>query len=121
MALIKFELKEEHIKLLKHLRWAIDTTNSIYAETENETPYGGLSLVEDAGVILYGQPKGEFDPLSPYGPQYTEEQQNEIMSIFDELPRALDIITFHLPNATEMGHYKTKWHQRDWRKFTPKD
>jgi len=116
MALRKFELKEEHIKLIKHFKWGIDVTNSIFAETENDTPYGGLSLIEDAGHILFGKPDGEFDPTSPYGPQYTEEQENQIKELFDELPRALDIICFHLPEAAEVGHYKTKHYVRNWRK-----
>jgi len=120
MALIKFELKDEHIKLLRHLTWEIDITNSIYCETENETPYGGLSLIEDVGLILYGKPDGEFDPLSPYGPQYNKEQVEEIEELYYELPIALDIIGFHLPEATEVGHYKTKHHQRNWIKYTPK-
>ena len=112
MALIKFELKEDHLKLIKHLdKWAMDESNSIFCETENKTPYGGLSLTEDVGIILYGKPDKEFDPLSPYGAEYTEEQIAEIDKLYDELPQALDIVLFHLPEATEVGHYKTKWHQ----------
>jgi len=121
MALIKFELKEDHLKLLKHLdKWEIDASNSIFCETENKTPYGGLSLTEDVGIILYGKPDTEFDPLSPYGAEYTEEQIAEIDKLYDELPMALDIICFNLPEATEVAHYKTKWHQRNWKKYTPK-
>jgi hypothetical protein len=118
MALIRFELKEEHIKLLKHLNWEIDETNSIFSETENQTPYGGLSLIEDAGLILYGQPEGEFDPLSPYGPQYNDKQKATIVELYDELPKALDIILFN--SSFEVGHYKTRWNQRNWKKYTPK-
>ena len=120
MALLKFELKEEHFKLLKHFKWSIDDTNAIYSETENDTPFGGLSLIEDVGLILYGKPEGGFDPTSAYGPQYTTEQTIEIIEIYDELHTALDVICFNLPNATELGHYKTKWHDINWVKYTPK-
>jgi hypothetical protein len=118
MALKKFELKEEHVKLLKHLKWGIDSTNSIFSETENKTPYGGLSLIEDAGLILYGKPEGEFDPTSPYGAQYTDEQREGIVILYDELPIALDII--HYNCSFELGHYKKRWHTRVWKKYLPK-
>jgi len=118
MALIKFELKNEHLILLKHLTWSIDETNAIYTEVENETPYGGLSLIEDVGVMLYGQPEGEFDPLSPYGPQYSEEQIADIERLYSELPIAQQIINFL--QTFELGHYKTKYNIRDWKKYTPK-
>jgi len=118
MALVKFELKEEHIKLLRHFKWAIDEDNSVFCETENKTPYGGLSLIEDAGLILFGKPNEEFDPLSAYGAQYSDEQQIEIEELYDELPMALDIINYN--RSFETGHFKTKWHTREWKKFTPK-
>ena len=118
MALLKFELKEEHLKLLKHFNWSIDETNAIYSETENDTPYGGLSLVEDVGLILYGKPDGEFDPTSAYGPQYSDDQQTEIMVTYDELNTALQVILY--TQSFELGHYKTKWHDINWKKYTPK-
>lgn len=118
MALLKFELKEEHLKLLKHLRWSIDETNAIYCETENETPYGGLSLIEDVGLILYGKPDGDFDPTSAFGAQYSAEEQTNIMVLYDELNTALEIILYS--KTFEIGHYKTKWHDINWVKYTPK-
>jgi len=118
MALLKFELKKEHLILLKHLKWGIDESNAIFTEVENETPYGGLSLLEDVGVMLYGQPEGEFDPLSPYGPQYTEEQKLEVETLYSELPLALEIINY--TQSFEVGHHKAKYNIRNWKKYTPK-
>ena len=118
MALLKFELKEEHLKLLRHFRWSIDETNAIYSETENETPYGGLSLIEDVGLILYGKPDDPFDHTSAYGPQYSDDQQTEIMIIYDELHIALEIILY--TQAFELGHYKTKKYDINWKKYTLK-
>ena len=119
MALIKFELKEEHIKLLKHLEWSIDNNNSIYCETENKTPFGGLSLIEDAGLILFGKPTGEFDPLSPYGPQYTDEQKEIIERVWAELPKALEICCY--TQKFETGAYSKKWNLKNWKKETKGD
>ena len=118
MAIVKFELKKGHIILLKHLTWRIDESNALITKVENETPYGGLSLLEDVGVMLYGQPEGEFDPLSPYGPQYTEEQTLEVDKLYSELPLALEVINY--TQSFELGHYKTKFNIRNWRKYTPK-
>jgi len=103
MALRKFELKEEHFKLLKHFKWSIDDTNAIYSETENDTPYGGLSLIEDVGLILYGKPDEDFDHTSAYGPQYSEDQQTEIMITYDQLAEALEVILH--TQSFEVGHY----------------
>lgn len=119
MALRKFELKEEHLKLIKHLKWAIAEDNSLFCEVENNTPYGGLSLIEDAGLILYGKPEGEFDPLSPYGATYTKEEEKVIQDLYDELPMALSVINY--TQKFEVGHYKAKWPETFWRKYTPKN
>jgi hypothetical protein len=120
MALIKFELKENHIKLLKHLKWSIDpNTKGIISYAENGTPYGGLSLTEDVGLILYGNLIEDFDPLSAYGPQYTEEQKEEMASLYEDLPLAMEVILFL--GTFECGHYKTKWNTTNWIKYIPKN
>jgi len=120
MSLIKFELKQEHINLLRHLRWKIDEDNTIKTldDTDGLSPYGGLSLIEDVGLILYGQPEVEFDPLSASGAHYNEEQEAEIEKLYSELNMALEIILSL--NTFEPGHYKTKWNQLNWKKYTPK-
>ena len=120
MAIIKFELKENHIKLLKHLDWKIGDNNGIEnKEVENETPYGGLSLVEDIGLMLYGKPEGEFDPLSSYERQYSEEQIKEIEDLYSELPLALQVILYL--GTFQVGHYKKNWNQNNWREYKPKN
>jgi hypothetical protein len=112
---LKFELKENHIKLLRHLNWDVNDNNKIFTPIENGTPYGGSSLSEDAGLMIFGKPEGEFDPLSPYGAQYSEDQIKEIETLYSELPRALEIIMFL--GTFETGHYKSKWNVRDWKKI----
>ena len=119
MAIIKFELKENHIKLLKHLDWKINVDNVIENnKVNNGTPYGGLSLIEDAGLILFGKPEGVFDPLSLHERLYSEKQINEIEETYSELPLALEVILYL--KTFDVGHYKKNWNQNNWREYKPK-
>lgn len=119
MAIVKFELKENHLKLLKHLSWKIGKDNSIETlEVENGTPYGGISLVEDAGLILHGKPDGDFDPLSSVPPQYSDEQIEEIEELYDELPLALEVVTYL--RTFKLGHYKKKYNSNHWKEYKPR-
>jgi len=117
MSIKKFKLKNSHIKLIKHLRWIIEDNNTIKTLMidNGKSPYGGLSLIEDIGLILYGKPKEEFDPLSPYGHQYTDKQIKKMKLLYSELDTALEIV---LSLATfKPGIYKTKWNQVNWKKI----
>lgn len=121
MALLKFELKEDHIKLLKHLRWSIafDQLVSRGADKEEygDSPFGGDDLIEDLNTILNGKPDN-FDPLNDEGFEVSEDEKVRMLEIFYELSTALDIILY--TGSFELGHYKTKWYDRNWIKFTPK-
>jgi hypothetical protein len=117
MALDKFELKKEHLILLKHLDWEIIENDNISTliEEDAETPFGGINLIEDIGIMLYGNTTEVFDPLSPYGPQYTDEQKVEIKKIFSELPKALEVVLFL--QTFEVGVYGRKWNLKNWKKI----
>lgn len=117
MALVKFEIENYHLILIKHLEWEIikDSNKlSSLIQEGSESPFGGLSITEDVGMMLFGKPEGDFDPLSPYGPQYTEEQQALIKRIWSELPKALEICCY--TQKFEAGLYVTKWNFKDWKK-----
>ena len=118
MALIKFELTDKHLILLKHLDWETITDDKIATSIEEgaTTPFGGINLIEDIGVMLFGKPEGDFDPTSPYGPQYTDEQKDEIKLLFSQLPTALEIVLFL--QTFEAGFYKRKWRVKNWKKIT---
>lgn len=116
---VKFELTENHIKLLQFLDWEIKDDNTISTKIENDTPYGGLSLIDDIGLILYGKPDGDFDPLSPYGPQYSDEQKKSVVKIYSELNTALEII--HFLRTFETGTYKRKWNVKNWSRVSSKN
>jgi len=122
MALLKFELKEEHIKLLKHLKWSLNDNRlmSIGDDKEEygESPFGGDDIYEDMGLILNGKPK-DFNPLDDEDLVVISETEiSDLTKLFNELPMALDIILYN--GSFETGHYKTKWYDRNWIKFTPK-
>lgn len=121
MALLKFELKEDHIKLLKHLRWSISSDQLVSRGADKEeygdSPFGGDDLVEDLNTILNGKPDN-FDPLNDVGIEISEDEKVRMLEIYYELPTALDVILYS--GSFELGHYKTKWYDRNWVKFTPK-
>lgn len=144
MSLIKFELKENHLKLLKYLQWSKTETNHFLsiANLDNDdaedvilTPFGGDNLIEDIGHIIYGRPEdediqpkrrdneedephivriGEVDETFGYSP----EQIKEITDLFNGLAMALEICLY--TQSFEVGHYKRKYHDRHWIKYEPK-
>jgi hypothetical protein len=112
MSLIKFELKEDHIKLLRNMAWNKGELDVIVGE------FDGDYDEEEMGIIVYGMPEGEFDPTNEKVIPYTEEQVEHLNKLKEELPMALDIIM--QTGKFEAGHYKTKYHLRNWKSYTPK-
>jgi len=123
MALIKFELKEDHIKLLKRLNWSMKSDHIISKWGDNEeygdSPFGGDDLIEDMCIILNGRPS-DFNPLDDEQlvSEVSDEEKSRLLELFNELPTALDIILYN--SSFELGHYKSKWYDRDWIKYEPK-
>jgi len=118
MSVIKLELTEKHIKLLKHLRWSINKRNFIVStedENEDPAPFGENNLYEAIDLILNGKPSN-FDPLNSENfIEYSDEQKQEWDTLYSELPMALDIILFN--GNFELGIYKTQFHNRNWQKI----
>lgn len=134
MSLIKFEIKENHLKLLKQLEWSKTDTNHILSisdindEVEDVvlTPFGGDDLIKDIGVIIYGRAENETilprmnddERNEDVVRVYTPEEISEMEELFNGLVTALDICLYM--QTFETGHYKRKYHVRDWVKYTPK-
>lgn len=123
MALDKFELKQEHIALIKNLVW--DENILFLFEKDDElplsqytSPFGGDDIVEDMGLILHGKPEGEFDPMNEETEVYTDEQIAEMKNLLKDLKIALDITIFC--SNFEAGWYSKKHHLRDWKKMKTK-
>lgn len=118
MSVLKLELKEEHVKLLKQLRWSLnDNIISGVGHDGEETkpPFGENNLYEAIDIILNGVPEN-FDPFNTEDDKvYSDEQKAEWDKLYSELPMALDIILFN--GTFELGTYKTKWHDRFWKKI----
>ncbi len=114
MSVIKFELNEKHIKLLKHLEWdELSLDKQINTKGEN-TPFGGMDYYEDMGVILYGQPDN-FDPFEGDPFNWSESQKSEMDKLLSELPIAIEVILY--TQSFDTGKYKTKYHDKDWKKI----
>jgi len=112
MSIIKFELKEEHIKLIKHLEWDRDF-NGETITTIGNNPFGGFDHYEDMGVILYGKPEG-FNPLEDEEYEWSDEKKEEMDKLLSELPLAIEVILY--TKSFEVGKFKTRYHNRDWKK-----
>ena len=119
MSVIKLTITDDHIKLVKQLRWSLNSENHIVAVghdgVENVPPFGENNLYEAIDIILNGIPEG-FDPFSmEEEPVYTEEQKAAWDKLYEELPMVLDIIMFN--GHFETGTYKTRYHFRNWVKI----
>ncbi len=118
MSVLKLELKEEHVKLLKFLRFKLNKTTNIIegiADEEDSVPFGENNIYEAIDLILNGVPP-KFDPFNTEElPEFSEEQKAEWDKLYEELPMALDIILFN--GSFELGTYKTKFHDRNWKKI----
>jgi hypothetical protein len=117
MSILKFDLKEEHVKLLKHLRWSKDGNNVIVGLSDNEdsVPFGENNIYEAIDLILNGRPE-DFNPFDADEiVNFSKDQKANWDNLYKELPMALDIILY--TGKFELGSYKTKWHDRDWKKI----
>ena len=116
MSVIKFELKEEHVKLLKHLRWSKNKNHIVnISDDEDSVPFVFDSIYEAIDTILNGRPE-DFDPFETHDIiEYTDEQKAEWDKLYGELPTALDVILYN--QTFDLGHYKTKYHDRNWKKM----
>ena len=119
MSVIKFELTEQHIALVKNLDFELMFK---LAKGDNELHDKNLfgfaeDEFDDVGLILYGMPEreGDFDPLGSDEVTYTEEQKNEMGKIISELPMALQIMM--QTGTFEAGNYKTRFHNINWKKI----
>ena len=116
MSVIVFELKDEHIKLLKQLSWT--SSNKIIVSVDDVSEqllFGENNVYEAIDMILNGKP-ADFDPLNTEEfPEYSPEQIAAWDTLLSELPTALNIILYNC--SFETGTYKTKFNQRVWKKL----
>lgn len=111
MSWIKFELKKEHIAMIQSLQWD-ENIKYIFISESGKSPFGGGNLIEDLGLIFYGMPEKAFDPLSEDLAAYTPEQISHMMTYYDDLPTALELVT--TIGTLELGLYKKRFGQKNW-------
>ena len=118
MSILKIEVTENHLKLLKQLRWSLkdNIISGVGYDGEDEIPPFGENNIYDAfDLILNGIPEN----LDPFNNEeikvYSDEQKAEWDKLYSELPMVLDIILFN--GSFELGIYKTKYHLRNWVKI----
>lgn len=116
MSVLKFELTETHIKLLKQLRWSVNKDGLIVNLSDDESAlFGENNLYDAMDLILNGKP-ADIDPFTHEDIiEYTDEQKAEWDKLYGELPMALDIILFN--GHFETGKYRTKFNDRNWKKI----
>ena len=121
MSVLKLELTEDHLKILKFLRFKLNKTTNIIegiSDEEDSVPFGENSVYEAFDLIINGKPT-YHDPFNNSDmPEYSEEQKKSWDQLYSELPIALEIIMFN--GHFELGVYKTKYHFRDWKKIISK-
>lgn len=119
MSVILFELTENHVKLLKYLRWSLNKQNIISGVADEgddiAPPFGENNIYDAMDLILNGQPE-DFDPLNTTEVKvYSDEQKAEWDKLYAELPIALEVILFN--GSFELGKFKTKYHDRNWKQL----
>ena len=124
MSVITFELKEEHVKLLKNLKWKFggkhfeltqkDILEEVSPSVNFIAEFVGDNVYDDIDLILNGKP-ANFDPFKTEEVRvYTQEEKDAMDKLVEELPTALDIVLFN--GNYEIGTYITRYHDRQWKK-----
>ena len=114
---ITFELKKEHVALLKGLRWGSHNRTHIISTDdmeENPLPFAGDNIYDSMYSILYGTPP-DFNPLNDDLVNHTPEQIAEFDKLLSELPMALEIILQR--ESFELGTFRTKHYDKVWKKI----
>lgn len=118
MSRIKFNLKEEHLLLLKNLRWSKNENNVLVSLDESEDPVliSTDNIYEDIDVILNGRPK-DFKPNEVEEPfECTPAQKAKWDKLLAELPTALEIVL--TCQTFTLGKYSANFATRDWSLIT---
>ena len=111
MSVFKFELTEDHIKLVKQLK--INQEIDEDAIIDKKSPFGGDSVYDDISLILFG--KVNEVNLNDVGKTYNEEEKAKFNKLAEEVITALDIILYIGSFTT--GTYVTRTYERDWKKI----
>lgn len=119
MSVTKFELKEEHVKLLTNIQWNLQHGTTLLVSEFNDVESQVLvNIYEEVDLILNGASNTQ-EAFGEEFDDYTPEQKATWDKLLAELPVALDIILY--TGKTELGFYKTKFNVRAWKKSPTHD
>lgn len=111
MALDKFELKQDHISLLRNMVFNADENKIVGV-------FDGDYSEEEMGIIIFGKPES-VDLEKDKVVVYSDEQVEYLGKLKEELPDALNIIM--QTGSFETGHFKKKHYVKHWTKYEPKN
>lgn len=118
MSTLNFELKQEHLALLRAMNWSLNPEKFVISAEDSsidQSPFGGDNIYEDMDLILHGKPEG-FDPAFTDEPaEITPEKKETFDKLLSELPLALEVVL--RTQSFEVGDYRARYHQRfSWKK-----
>lgn len=108
MSIFRFNLTENHIKLLRQLN--VETLDG-RPTIDSKRPFGNSEIYEDIDLILNGKTK-DIEPDDIGGYDYSIEQIQEWDKLLEELTDALDIVLF--TGKFEPGEYVRRTYERNW-------
>ena len=110
MSVIKFELKENHIKLVRQLNIVslLDKPS-----IDDKRLFGDEDIYQDIDLILNGKTKEvEADTEFDVACNYSDNEKAEMDKLVSELSTALDVILF--TGSFEPGRYVRRSYERNW-------
>lgn len=105
---MKFELTENHINLIKNLRFKM--LDGFITTTDEFSPFGGSDIYEDIDIIINGKPMDSIDPNS-LPTEILPETKSGYDKLYSELPDALSIVLMH---GHKTGTYKRRSYETFW-------
>lgn len=116
MSLIKLEITEDHLKLLKLLNFTNQdehlTTQD--KDSEKDNAFGYETRYVEMELAINGRPT-KFDPTATELFEISDEQKTYLDSLWGEMHLVLELKCFF--DHLTPGLYKRKFHDRNWIKI----
>lgn len=112
-----FELKKQHIALLKALNTKPEKL-SIIGSFSSKSPFSDGDLFEDLGNIIVGKELSDEEKIEKHEADehfFSRDKKDELLNIYKDLPIALEIVLNTL--SFEEGTYRTRSYMVDWKKI----
>jgi len=108
---IIFELREDHLKLVRRMNVGYRDDLEFGAPViDPKRPYGNSDVFNDIAKILGIEPEGAGDDE----PEFTEDQKGRMLELHKETATALQVIL--AANSFELGIYESEVYKDNWRR-----